>query len=66
MGQRPARKPIVILHCPACRTARKCSPVGSATVAGKRREVVQCGDRDCLLAWVPAREHVPADAPQAA
>jgi len=62
---RTAKTPVVALICPACRGVRKCKPVGSGSVGGKRRDIVQCGDRSCELVWVPQRDHL-ADTPQAA
>lgn len=57
---RTSRPPTVQLHCPGCRTTRTCRVVGSGTVAGKRREIVQCGDKNCELVWVPGRTHLAA------
>lgn len=56
----------VLLHCPACRALRRCKPVGAGTVAGKRRELVECTDSACALVWAPARRHIPAAPPAAA
>lgn len=63
---RATRKPTILLHCPSCRASRRCTAVGTATVAGKRREVLQCGDTDCALTWVPAKTHILNTAPTAA
>lgn len=63
---RKPRKPVIVLLCPSCRASRRCTPAGTASVDGKRREVVQCSEKTCELLWVPAKIHVPASAPQAA
>ncbi|WP_269858752.1 hypothetical protein [Streptomyces sp. RPT161] len=61
-----ATKPVFVsLLCPACRTQRRCRAVGVATVGKRRREVVECGETSCGLAWVPTRQHL-AIAPPAA
>lgn len=57
---RKPKKPAVLLHCPSCRASRRCTAVGTATVNGKRREIVQCGDGDCELVWLPSRSNIPA------
>jgi hypothetical protein len=62
---RTARTPVIALFCPACRAIRKCKPIGSGSVGGKRREIVQCGEPSCELAWVPQRTQL-VDTPQAA
>lgn len=64
--QRTRKPPLVFLHCPGCRAPRKCRPVGTATVDGKRLEVVECTDKTCELRWVPTRQHIPAQTPAAA
>jgi len=61
----PPKTPVVPLVCPAGRAIRKCNPVGSGSVGGKRREIIQCGDRACELVRVPQRDPL-ADTPQAA
>lgn len=60
------RQPEILVMCPACRTQRRARAVGTATVDSKRREVVQCTDKACELAWVPQRTHLVAAAPKAA
>lgn len=54
-----SRPAALALHCPACRTLRRCVSAGTATIAGKRREVVRCTAADCGLQWVPERSHLP-------
>jgi hypothetical protein len=66
MPARILRPAAVQLVCPACRAVRKAQPVGVATIAKRRREVVQCLSADCGLTWLPERTSVPAPASQAA
>jgi len=68
MPSRPhtAHTPVVELHCPACRAARRCLAVGTVSLAGRRREVVQCGEKSCGLTWVPQRTHLVSTTPRAA
>ncbi|WP_269857953.1 hypothetical protein [Streptomyces sp. RPT161] len=63
---RPVKVPVVLLHCPSCRTARRCKPIGVATIGRRRREVLECTADDCGLQWVPARTHIPNTAETAA
>lgn len=63
---RTPRVPVISLVCPGCRALRRCKPVGAGTVAGKRRELVECTDSACALVWAPARRHIPAAPPAAA
>lgn len=55
-----ARTPVITLMCPACRCLRKCRPVGTAVVAKRRREVLECTFESCGLQWLPARTHLAA------
>ena len=49
----------VQLHCPSCRSTQRCKPVGTATVSGVRREVVECLGPGCGLQWLPGRSAIP-------
>jgi hypothetical protein len=53
------RWPTVALHCPSCRSTQRCKPVGTATVSGVRKEVVECQGHGCGLIWVPSRSSIP-------
>lgn len=54
-----ATRPVTItLLCPSCRQNRTCRAVGTATVAKRRRELVQCLEPSCELVWLPSRGHL--------
>lgn len=51
MPAAPAR----LMHCPACRDTRAVREVGKATIKGRERHLIQCGDRACELIWATPR-----------
>ncbi|WP_432162338.1 hypothetical protein [Streptomyces tendae] len=38
-------------HCPSCRAPRPVRRVGTATVRGERRDLLECRDAACELVW---------------
>ncbi|WP_152626493.1 hypothetical protein [Streptacidiphilus carbonis] len=55
---RSSKPAIVKLMCPSCRSVRRCSPVGIATIGRRRREVLECSESTCGLQWIPVRDHI--------
>ncbi|BDD73006.1 hypothetical protein [Streptomyces violaceoruber] len=52
-------------HCPSCRGPRPVRRVGTATVRGEQRDLLECRDTACELVWAHRADPRPAANPAA-